>query len=58
LAKSYLDQTERFTPGQDISVSPAMARSLRAPQWGQNFEPANIIAKQKGQETVASRVPQ
>jgi hypothetical protein len=33
-------------------------RSALAPQWEQNFAPTNIIPKQEGQATVASRAPQ
>src|SRR5882762_2934664 len=34
------------------------SRSTFAPQWEQNFAPRNIIPKQDGQATVASRAPQ
>ena len=40
--------------GHRVSVSPATARAVAAPQCGQNALPANIIAKHDGQLTVAS----
>jgi hypothetical protein len=45
--------------GQSSCVSAATSvRSAFAPQWEQNFAPTNIIPKQEGQATVASRAPQ
>jgi hypothetical protein len=43
------------------SILPVMgvsARCATAPQWEQNFDPTNIMPKQEGQATVASRAPQ
>jgi excisionase family DNA binding protein len=43
--------------GRDVSV-PTSVRSARAPQCEQNLAPRNIIPKQDGHATVASRAPQ
>jgi hypothetical protein len=44
--------------GQGRGVSLSTVRSTFAPQCWQNFEPRNIMPKQEGQATVASRAPQ
>jgi hypothetical protein len=40
--------------GQETDAGPASTRLARAPHVGQNAEPSNIIAKHRGQLTVAS----
>jgi hypothetical protein len=42
-------------PGQRAASSADSLRALAAPHFEQNAAPANISAKQDGQETVASR---